>query len=231
MLSTSSNGSTRTIPPHAGKTCRVIDNYVEYAQSLIDDFYVADKAAVHRRFGRYAGHRHRRAGNRQPGVFQDRPLQNQVLADDRSRNTALPGSCSAPARTKSSSTSLTTAKTSSFSANDRRAMKHRFRIRSKPKSSNAGWRSSNIYPRVAKSRSNTVVTSLKTTIQTASRLNCEPILPISCTTWFKRWTRITSSCGPNADTLRNFPNGNVGMNCHRVRCIGHLQQLGRTAIQ
>jgi len=34
----------KNYPATAGKTCRVIDNYVKYAQSLIDDFYVADKA-------------------------------------------------------------------------------------------------------------------------------------------------------------------------------------------
>ena len=33
-------------PADAGKSCRVIDNYVNYAQSLIDDFYIPDKVPL-----------------------------------------------------------------------------------------------------------------------------------------------------------------------------------------
>ena len=44
----------------------------EYAQSLIDDFSIKDKAAAHRDLGGHARHRHRRARGRQPGVLQAR---------------------------------------------------------------------------------------------------------------------------------------------------------------
>ena len=70
--------------PHLkGHFARVIDYQTTYAQSLIDDFSNPDKAAAHRHFGRYARHRHRCAGSRQSRFLQDRPLKNQVLADDR----------------------------------------------------------------------------------------------------------------------------------------------------
>lgn len=36
----------KNFPKDAGKTCRVIDNYVKYAYTLIDDFYVADKSPL-----------------------------------------------------------------------------------------------------------------------------------------------------------------------------------------
>ena len=87
-----------------------------YAQSLIDDFSTPGQGAAHRHLGRHARHRHRRARGRQPGVLQAGALEDQVLADDRPRHPAVPRPVRARARTRSSSTSSTSARTSSSSA-------------------------------------------------------------------------------------------------------------------
>ncbi len=43
---------------------------MSYAQILIDDFSVPDKAAAHRDLGGHARHRHRRPRGREPGLLQ-----------------------------------------------------------------------------------------------------------------------------------------------------------------
>ncbi|MEP6527074.1 MAG: DEAD/DEAH box helicase family protein [Nocardioidaceae bacterium] len=48
------------------------------------------EGAAHRDLRRHAGHGHRRARDRQPGVLQDRPLQDEVLADDRPGHPPVP---------------------------------------------------------------------------------------------------------------------------------------------
>ena len=77
-------------PQYAGTFARVITHSTAYAQSLIDDFSVTDKAPAHRHIGRHARHRHRRSRRRQPRLLQARPVQDQVLADDRTRDPPTP---------------------------------------------------------------------------------------------------------------------------------------------
>ena len=53
-----------------------------YAQTIIDDFKQPEKRTAHCRIGGHDGHRHRRAGMRQSGVFQKGSVKGKVLADD-----------------------------------------------------------------------------------------------------------------------------------------------------
>ena len=106
-------------PHFKGAFARVIHSGMPYAQSLIDDFSNRQGAA-HRHLGRHAGYRHRHSRGRQPRLLQAGPVEDEVLADGRARNAPVAQTCSARARTRSSSTSSITARTSSSSARTRR---------------------------------------------------------------------------------------------------------------
>ena len=78
-------------------------NYPHYAGAVRAGDHVQDRVranpdrrllrqgqgTAYRRFGRHAGHRHRRARGAEPGVLQDRALQDQVLADGGTRHAAV----------------------------------------------------------------------------------------------------------------------------------------------
>ena len=76
-------------PQHKGHFARVIDHYATYPQSLLDHFSQKDNAAAHCHLGRHARHRHRHSRGREPGLLQAGLLEDQVLADDRTRHATL----------------------------------------------------------------------------------------------------------------------------------------------
>ena len=115
-------------PHYKGEFARVITFKTEYAQSLIDNFSNKDEGAAHRHLGGHARHGHRRARGGEPGVLQAGAVEDQVLADGRTRHAAVPGPVRARASTRSSSTSSTTARTWSSSARTRRRPTARWRV-------------------------------------------------------------------------------------------------------
>ena len=78
-------------PHYKGEFARVITFKTEYAQSLIDDFSIKEKAPHIAISVDMLDTGHRRAGGREPRLLQARALQDQVLADGRARHAALPG--------------------------------------------------------------------------------------------------------------------------------------------
>ena len=80
--------------PHLPGFAKVIDNYMTYAQSSIDEF--SDPAAADCHLRGYAGHRYRRAGGAESGVLQKGHEQGEVLADDRARHAPVSGAAGRP---------------------------------------------------------------------------------------------------------------------------------------
>ena len=79
-------------PQHKGSFARIIDHYATYPQSLLDDFAQKGHRAAHRHLGGYARHRHRHSRGCESGLLQAGLLEDQVLADDRTRHATLSGS-------------------------------------------------------------------------------------------------------------------------------------------
>ena len=78
-------------PEHAGHFARVITHGVTYAQSLIDDFSIKDKAPHIAISVDMLDTGIDVPEVRQPGLLQAGARQEQVLADDRPRHPAVPG--------------------------------------------------------------------------------------------------------------------------------------------
>ena len=104
--------------PHLdnGNFARVITHSVKYAQSLIDDFSIKDKAPHIAISVDMLDTGIDVPEVRQPRVLQARPLEDEVLADDRPRHPAVPRPVRARRRQDASSRSSTSARTSSTSA-------------------------------------------------------------------------------------------------------------------
>ena len=78
--------------PNLPGYAKVIDNYMTYAQSAIDEFSEPNKLAADRYFGGYAGYRYRCAGGSESCILQKGHEQGKVLADDRPWNPLVSGS-------------------------------------------------------------------------------------------------------------------------------------------
>ena len=77
-------------PEYAGHFARVITHRHELRPKPDRRLLHARQGSPHRHLGRHARHRHRHTRSGQPGVLQTGPIQDQVLADDRSRHPATP---------------------------------------------------------------------------------------------------------------------------------------------
>ena len=76
----------KNYPHQKGVFARVIDFQVEYAQSLIDDFSNPGTRPAYRNLCRHAGHGHRYPRDRESRVLQNGAVEDEVLADGRSRD-------------------------------------------------------------------------------------------------------------------------------------------------
>ena len=78
-------------PQHKGHFARVIDHYATYPQKSPRPLLTEGQRAAHCHLGRHARHRHRHSRGREPGLLQTGLLEDQVLADDRTRHATLSG--------------------------------------------------------------------------------------------------------------------------------------------
>ena len=122
-----------------GEFARMITFQTEYAQSLIDDFSHEGQSAAYRHLRGHARHRHRYTGSGEPGVLQAGAVEDQVLADGRTRHAVVSRSVRRRASTRNSSTSSTTARTWSSSARTRRRPTARWASRWASDCSRRGW--------------------------------------------------------------------------------------------